>query len=92
MEAILTHSAQEFQPVKERRMRLVKFTTDDNPVFINPEHVVSVRKGMKDTQVQTLTGAYAVKEAPEVVVRLLGAEEVALDITPALAAPRSIDL
>ncbi len=73
-------------------MRLVKFTTDDNPIFINPEHVVSVRKGIKDTSVQTVNVAYAVKEAPEVVVRLLGAEEVTLDITPALSAPRSIDL
>jgi hypothetical protein len=72
-------------------MRLVKFTTDDNPVFINPEHVVSVRKGIKDTQIQSLSGAYTVKESSEVAVRLLGAEEVALDITPALL-PKSIDL
>ena len=71
-------------------MRLVKFTTDDNPVFINPEFVVSVRKGMKDTQLQTVTGAYAVKETPELVVRLLGAEEIAVDVTPSL--PKLIDL
>ena len=44
-------------------MQLIKFTTDDNPVMINPVHVVSVRKGMKDTQIQTLTGAYTVKDA-----------------------------
>jgi hypothetical protein len=65
-------------------MQLVKFTTDDNPVMINPEHVVSVRKGMKDTQIQTLTGAYTVKESVEVAVRLLGAEELAVDVTPTM--------
>ena len=65
-------------------MQLVKFTTDDNPVMINPVHVVSVRKGMKDTQVQTLTGAYTVKESVEVAVRLLGAEELAVDVTPTM--------
>ncbi len=64
-------------------MQLVKFTTEDNPVMINPAHVVSVRKGMKDTQIQTVAGAYTVKESVEVAVRLLGADELALDITPA---------
>lgn len=64
-------------------MQLVKFTTDDGFVMINPEHVVSVRKGMKDTQILTIPTAYAVKESVEVVVRLLGAEELAVDITPA---------
>ena len=53
-------------------MRLVKLTTDDNPVFVNPDFVVSVRKGMKDTAVQTVAAAYTVKESPEVVVCLLG--------------------
>lgn len=72
-------------------MKLVKFTTDDHPVFINPEHVISVRKGMKDTAIQTPTTSYAVKESPEVVVRLLGAEEVALDITPVMLT-KSIDI
>jgi len=71
-------------------MKLVKFTTDDNPVFINPDFVISVRKGMKDTAIQTTTTAYTVKEAPEIVIRLLGADEIARDITPAL--PKSIDL
>lgn len=71
-------------------MRLVKLTTDDNPVFVNPDFVVSVRKGMKDTAVQTVAATYTVKEAPELVARLLGAEELAMDITPAL--PKSIDL
>lgn len=71
-------------------MRLVKLTTDDNPVFVNPDFVVSVRKGMKDTAVQTVAATYTVKEAPELVARLLGAEELAMDISPAL--PKSIDL
>jgi hypothetical protein len=71
-------------------MKLVKFTTDENPVFINPEFVISVKKGMKDTQVQTTNLAYTVKESVEIVVRLLGAEEVARDITPLLT--KSIDL
>jgi hypothetical protein len=71
-------------------MKLVKFTTDDNPVFINPAYVISVKKGMKDTAIQTTALSYTVKESVEIVVRLLGAEEVARDITPAL--PKSIDL
>ena len=71
-------------------MKLVKFTTEDNPVFINPDYVVAVKKGMKDTAIQTTTLSYTVKESVEVVIRLLGAEEVAKDITPAL--PKSIDL
>jgi hypothetical protein len=71
-------------------MRLVKFTTDDNPVFINPEHVVAVKKGMKDTSVQTLVAAYIVKESPEVVIRLLGAEEVTVDITPSIPHMKTI--
>jgi hypothetical protein len=73
-------------------MKLVKFTTDDNPVFINPDYVVMVKKGMKDTAIQTTAASYTVKETVEIVVRLLGAEEIARDITPALSAPKSIDL
>jgi hypothetical protein len=45
---------------------------------------------MKDTAIQTTALSYTVKESVEIVVRLLGAEEVARDITPAL--PKSIDL
>jgi len=68
----------------EVAMQLVKFTTDDGFVMLNPAHVISVRKGMKDTQIQTVATAYTVKEGVEVVVRLLGAEEMAVDITPSL--------
>jgi hypothetical protein len=71
-------------------MKLVKFTTDDNPIFINPDYVIAVKKGMKDTAIQTTALSYTVKESVEGVIRLLGAEELARDITPAL--PKSIDL
>ncbi len=76
-------------------MRLVQFTTDDHPVLINPDYVVSVRKGMKDTAIVTVAQTYVVKEAVDLAVRLLGAEELARDITPSLAPPappKSIDL
>ena len=71
-------------------MRLVKLTTDDNPVFVNPDYVVSVRKGMKDTAVQTVAAIYTVKETHEIVARQLGAEELAEDVPP--AAPRMIEI
>jgi hypothetical protein len=75
---------------EERRMKLVKFTTDDNPILINPDFVISVRKGMKDTAIQTVAATYTVKESVEIVARLLGAEEQAVDVTPSL--PKLIDL
>jgi len=71
-------------------MNLVKFTIDDNSIFINPDFVVSVKTGIKDTSIQTTADKYSVRESVALVVRLLGAEEVARDITPAL--PKSIDL
>ena len=66
-------------------MKLVKFDGPDGPVYINPEHVVAVRKGMKDTKIETVAGPQIVKEEVEVIARLLGADEIARDITPALA-------
>ncbi|HWA20546.1 MAG TPA: hypothetical protein VG757_16290 [Devosia sp.] len=71
-------------------MKLVKFVSPDGPIYINPEHVIAVRKGMRDTKVETVNGPMIVTEEVEVVARLLGAEEIARDVTPAL--PRSIDL
>ena len=71
-------------------MKLVKFTTDDNPVFINPEYVISVKKGMKDTAIQTPAASYTVKDSVEVVVRLLGAGVMSLATSSAL--PKTIDL
>ncbi len=73
-------------------MKLIKFTTDENPVYINPDYVISVRKGMKDTAIQTTLISYTVKESVDIVLRLLGAEEEARDITPSLALPKSIDI
>ncbi len=71
-------------------MRLVKLEGTDGPIYINPEHVVSVRKALKDTRVETVAGQHLVKEEPAVVVRLLGAEELTLDITPAISEMRSV--
>jgi len=66
-------------------VRLIKLTSsDDLPVYINPEHVVAVKKALKDTRVETVSSQLTVKEEPAVVVRLLGAEELSIDITPAL--------
>jgi hypothetical protein len=66
-------------------VRLVKLTGEDGPVYVNPEHVVAVRKALRDTKIETLSGPLAVKEEVPVAVRLLGAEEIAIDVTPALA-------
>jgi hypothetical protein len=66
-------------------MRLVKLTAEDgNAIYVNPEHVVAVRKALRDTRLETVNAQFTVKEDPAVVVRLLGAEELAIDITPAL--------
>lgn len=65
-------------------MRLVKLLGEDGPIYVNPEHVIAVRKALKDTRIETVNGQLTVKEEPAVVVRLLGAEELAIDITPAL--------
>ena len=73
-------------------MQLVKFTTDDNPVFINPEFRGVGPQGHEGHRDPDHSGAYTVKEAVEVVVRLLGAEELARDVTPALPSPKTIDI
>jgi hypothetical protein len=66
-------------------MRLVKLIAEDgNPIYVNPEHVVAVRKALRDTRLETVNAQFTVKDEPAVVVRLLGAEELAIDITPAL--------
>lgn len=74
-------------------MKLVKFVSPDGPVYINPAHVVAVRKGMKDTKVETVSGPQIVMESVEVAARLLGADEIARDVTPAIAAlPKTLEL
>jgi hypothetical protein len=68
---------------KERiPMRLVKLDTPDGTIYINPEHVVAVAKGLRDTTVETVSATFVVKDSPEVVARLLGMEEISLDVTP----------
>lgn len=64
-------------------MRLVKLDTPDGgSLYINPEHVVAVVKGLRDTRVETLAGVHVVKDTPEVIARLLGMEEISVDVTP----------
>lgn len=63
-------------------MRLVKLDTPDGVIYINPEHVVAVVKGLRDTKVETVSSTLVVKDPPEVVARLLGMEEISLDVTP----------
>ena len=63
-------------------MRLVKFKTDTGFVYINPEHVVSVRKALRNTTVDTLAGPQLVVESPGEVARLLGSDDVTIDVTP----------
>lgn len=65
-------------------MNLVKFTTDEHPIYVNPEMVVSVKKGMKDTAIATTSGNIIVKEPVDIALRLLGADEEARDITPSV--------
>ena len=63
-------------------MRLVKLDTPEGTIYINPEHVVAVVKGLRDTKVDTVSGVHVVKDSPEVVARLLGMDEIELDVTP----------
>ena len=69
------HNTGDFQ------MRFVKLEGHDGPIWINPEHVVAVRKALKDTKLETVNGMHMVRDEPEVVARLLGADELAKDIT-----------
>jgi hypothetical protein len=69
-------------PTQETIMRLVKLDTPEGTIYINPEHVVAVVKGLRDTKIDTVSGVHVVKDSPEVVARLLGMEEIELDVTP----------
>lgn len=62
-------------------MRLVKLEASEGPVWVNPDHVVAVRKALKDTKLDTVSGVYLVKDEPDVVARLLGMDELAKNIT-----------
>jgi hypothetical protein len=61
-------------------MRLIKLEGHDGPIYINPEHVVAVRKALRDTKVETLSGAHTVVGDPAQIARLLGAEELQIEI------------
>lgn len=64
-------------------MRLVKLDAPDGAVvYVNPEHVVAVVKGLRDTRIETVAGVYVVRDTPEAVARMLGMEEISLDVTP----------
>lgn len=63
-------------------MRLVKLDGHEGPIYINPEHVVAVRKALKDTKVETVAGAHTVIGDPAQIARLLGAEELQIEISP----------
>lgn len=68
-------------------MRLVKLDGHEGPIWINPEHVVAVRKALRDTKVETLSGPHTVIGEPAQIARLLGAEELQIEIS----GPRLID-
>jgi hypothetical protein len=62
-------------------MRLVKLDGPDGPIYINPEHVVAVRKALRDTRVETVSGPHVVVGEPAQIARLLGAEELQIEIS-----------
>lgn len=68
-------------------MRLVKLDGTEGPIYINPEHVVAVRKALRDTRVETVSGPHVVVGDPAQIARLLGAEELQIEIS----APKMID-
>ncbi len=61
-------------------MRLVKLDGHEGPVYVNPEHVVSVRKAIRDTKVDTVSGMFTVHGEPAQIARVLGAEELQIEI------------
>ncbi len=61
-------------------MRLVKLDGHDGPIYINPDHVVAVRKALRDTRVETVSGHHTVVGDPAQIARLLGAEELQIEI------------
>jgi hypothetical protein len=68
-------------------MRLVKLEGHEGPIYVNPEHVVAVRKALRDTKIETVSGAHTVVGDPAQIARLLGAEELQIEI----AGPKMID-
>lgn len=72
---------------KDKRMRLVKLDSEEGPVYVNPEHVVAVRKALKNTRVETVSTHFTVLGDPAQIARMLGAEELQIEIST----PRLID-
>jgi hypothetical protein len=68
-------------------MRLVKLDGEDGPIYINPEHVVAVKKALKNTRVETVSGQLSVIGDPAQIARQLGAEELQIEIST----PRMIE-
>jgi hypothetical protein len=68
-------------------MRLVKLDGEEGPIYINPEHVVSVKKALKNTRVETVAGQHSVIGDPAQIARMLGAEELQIEIN----SPKMID-
>lgn len=62
-------------------MRLVKLDGHKGPIYINPEHVVAVRRALRDTKVETICGPHTVIGEPALIARLLGAEELQIEIS-----------
>lgn len=65
-------------------MRLIKLDGELGPIYINPDHVVAIRKALKHTMVETVCGKHTVHGEPDVVARALATEDVTIDITPRL--------
>jgi hypothetical protein len=72
---------------KDFMMRLVKLDSEDGPVYVNPEHVVYVRKALKNTRVDTISGHISVIGDPAQIARMLGAEELQIEIS----SPKMLD-
>lgn len=68
-------------------MRLVKLDGHEGPIYINPEHVVAVRKALRDTKVETVSGTHTVIGDPAQIARQLGAEELQIEVN----GPKLID-
>lgn len=68
-------------------MRLVKLDGEDGPIYVNPEHVVAVKKALKNTRIDTVSGDLMVVGDPAQIARMLGAEELQIEIS----GPRMIE-
>ena len=68
-------------------MRLVKLDGEDGPIYMNPEHVIAVRKALRNTRIETVSGSHTVIGDPAQIARMLGAEELQIEIS----GPKLID-